>query len=237
MAYHHGIGDGGYPHSPHTPTPVADSTSWTGYGFVPPPQHIHQIPGSTPGATIGVQHVPVVGQQYVSNTVQSYVISKKKLSVSQGDWTITDQAGNSAFKVDGRIASMHSRRFLRDAAGNTILSMKKKVLSVHDTWEILTGNGDQVVATCRNSSVLQLKTSVDVMLVGKQTSTSTTTPDYQVKGDVLDWNLTVFRGRERAAVVSRQVTAKTVVLDRDSFDVAIFPGVDQVLVLALLALL
>lgn len=75
-----------------------------------------------------MQHAPVVGQQYVAQTVRSYAVSKKKISVSKGDWTITDQMGHSSFKVDGRVASMRDRRFLRDAAGNKILTMKKKVI-------------------------------------------------------------------------------------------------------------
>lgn len=204
------------------------------------PQNIQQSTGLTPGVTpgvaaLGTQHVPIVGQQYVSNTVQSYAVAKKKLSVSKGDWNITDQAGHSAFKVDGRIASMRDKRFLRDAAGNVILSMKKKLITMHDTWEILTGNGDQVIATCKKSSVVQFKTSMDVMLASSTTGKHT--PDYQVKGDFFDRNLTVFRGAEQAALVTRQITFTTVILDKDTFGVTIFPGVDQALVLALIVIM
>lgn len=79
------------------------------------------------GAGTGMQGV--VGQQFVSPTVQSFAVSKKKLSVSKGDWNITDQTGATVFKVSGRVASMRDKRFLLDAAGAKILTMKKKVSS------------------------------------------------------------------------------------------------------------
>lgn len=131
-----GINTMGTPGMNTTGAPGMHSTgpgTGMGGGYVQPPQNISQTTGLTPGAGtgagIGQQHIPVVGQQYVAQTVRSYAVSKKKLSVSKGDWTITDQVGHSSFEVDGRIASMRDKRFLRDAAGNKILTMKKKVES------------------------------------------------------------------------------------------------------------
>jgi uncharacterized protein YxjI len=227
-------------------------------GYVQPPQNIHQTTGVTPsagaatggygtgmtqpgaGAAMGgtglmQQHVPVVGQQYVAQTVKSYAVSKKKMSVSKGDWTITDQMGHSSFKVDGRIASMRDRRFLRDAAGNKILTMKKKLITMHDTWEILAGDSNTVLATCKKSSLVQFRTAMDVMLASSTTGKHT--PDYQVKGDFFDRNITIFRGAEQAALVTRQITFTTAILDKDTFGVTIFPGVDEAIIFALIVIM
>lgn len=256
MAYNQGLG-GGYPHTQPTnpamnPTgtttgmhhppgatamhPTGQSTGMGG-GYVQPPQNINQTTGLTgAGAGVGqMQHAPVVGQQYVAQTVRSYAVSKKKISVSKGDWTITDQMGHSSFKVDGRVASMRDRRFLRDAAGNKILTMKKKLITMHDTWEILAGDGDHVVATCKKSSLVQFKTAMDVMLASSTTGKHT--PDYQVKGDFFDRNITIFRGAEQAALVTRQITFTTAILDKDTFGVTVFPGVDEALVFALVVIM
>jgi len=251
MAYNQGLG-GGYPTNQATTTtpgmhptgatgihPGVQSTGMGGEGYVQPPQSISQTTGITPspgmGAGISQQHIPVVGQQYVAQTVRSYAVSKKKMSVSKGDWTITDQLGHNSFKVDGRIASMKDKRFLRDAAGNKILLMKKKLITLHDTWEILTGDGNHVLATCKKSSLVQFRTAMDVMLASSTTGKHN--PDYQVKGDFFDRNLTVFRGAEPAALVTRQITFTTAILGKDTFGVTIFPGVDEALVFALIVIM
>jgi len=233
MAYNQGLG-GGYPHA--HPTATAPGTQGAGAGYVQPPPSIQQTTGLVPG-TMGADHIPgiVIGQQHVAQTVRSYAVSKKKLSVSKGDWTITDQVGHSSFKVDGRVASMRDKRYLRDAAGNKILTMKKKLITMHDTWEILAGDGDKVVATCKKSSLVQFKTAMDVMLASSTTGKHT--PDYQVKGDFFDRNITIFRGAEQAALVTRQITFTAAILDKDTFGVTIFPGVDQALVFALIVIM
>jgi uncharacterized protein YxjI len=249
MAYNQGVG-GGYPpntnnpglHPTSTPGTNTAGTHSTGVGggnYVQPPQNIGQATGLTPGAGTGAgisqQHVPVVGQQYVAQTVRSYAVSKKKMSVSKGDWTITDQVGHNHYKVDGRVASMKDKRFLRDASGNKILTMKKKLITMHDTWEILAGDGNHVLATAKKSSLVQFKTAMDVMLTSSTTGKHN--PDYQVKGDFFDRNITVFRGAEQAALVTRQITFTTAILDKDTFGVTIFPGVDEAIVFALIIIM
>jgi uncharacterized protein YxjI len=151
------------------------------------------------GAMGGTGAMGVVGQQYVAQTVKSYAVTKKRMSVSGGDWTITDQMGQNAFRVDGRIASMRDRRFLRDASNNRILTMKKKLITLHDTWEIYAGESNTVLATCKKSSLVQVRTAMDVNLASSTTSKHN--PDYQVKGDFFDRNITIFRGVEQAALV------------------------------------
>jgi uncharacterized protein YxjI len=57
----------------------------------------------------------------------SFVITKHVISLSHGDWTIIDSSGKKAFKVDGKVLSVRDRKYLRDAAGNKILQIRKKV--------------------------------------------------------------------------------------------------------------
>jgi len=75
-----------------------------------------------------------------------------------------------------------------------------QLITLHDTWEILAGDGNHVLATVKKSSLVQFKTALDVNLASSTTGKHT--PDYQVKGDFFDRNATVFRGAEQAALVS-----------------------------------
>jgi uncharacterized protein YxjI len=79
--------------------------------------------------------------------------------------------------------------------------VRVQLITLHDTWEILGGNDDHVLATCKKSSLVQFKTAMDVMLASSTTGKHT--PDYQVKGDFFTRNITIFRGAEQAALVRK----------------------------------
>ncbi len=69
----------------------------------------------------------VAGPQYCLPQVSAYAVSKKVVSMSGGDWKITDATGRIVFKVSGRVASVRDKRFLRDPSNKTVLRMQKKV--------------------------------------------------------------------------------------------------------------
>jgi len=72
--------------------------------------------------------VVVTGPQYCLPHETTFAISKKVISFSGGDWTITDAAsGRKVFKVGGRLFSVRATKHLRDTAGHQILRMQKKV--------------------------------------------------------------------------------------------------------------
>lgn len=70
---------------------------------------------------------------------------------------------------------------------------------MHDSWQICSGDNDHVIATVKKSSLVQFRTAMDVMLASSPTGSHT--PDYQIKGDFFERNLTIFRGAEQAALV------------------------------------
>jgi hypothetical protein len=71
--------------------------------------------------------LPVVGHQFCAPYVVPLTVTKKALSISDGDFAITDANGALVLKVKGSIFSMRHRRVLLDAAGQPILSMQEKV--------------------------------------------------------------------------------------------------------------
>jgi hypothetical protein len=72
--------------------------------------------------------LPVVGHQFCAPYVVPLTVTKKALSLSDGDFAITDANGAVVLKVKGTIFSMRHRRVLLDAAGQPLLSMQEKVL-------------------------------------------------------------------------------------------------------------
>jgi hypothetical protein len=73
------------------------------------------------------QALVVVGPHFCLPYETSFAITKHVISLSHGDWTIIDSLGKKAFKVDGKVLSVRDRKYLRDAAGNKILQIRKKV--------------------------------------------------------------------------------------------------------------
>jgi hypothetical protein len=71
--------------------------------------------------------VAVLAQQFCAACVVPLTITKKALSLSDGDFTVTDANGGVVLRVKGAIFSVRHRRVLVDAAGQPILTMADKV--------------------------------------------------------------------------------------------------------------
>jgi hypothetical protein len=87
---------------------------------------------------------------------------------------------------------------------NVMFWVALQLVTMHDTWQICSGDNENVIATCKKSSLVQVRTSMDVMLASSPTGNHTA--DYQLKGDFFDRNLTVFRGAEQAALVPYHIS-------------------------------
>jgi uncharacterized protein YxjI len=52
---------------------------------------------------------------------------KEILHISDGNFEVKDSVDNVVFKVKGKIATLRGRRVLYDAAGNPIVTIRRKV--------------------------------------------------------------------------------------------------------------
>lgn len=55
-------------------------------------------------------------------------VVKKAISLSGGDFVVTDANGAEMLRVKGAVFSVHDRRVLHDAAGQPLVSMREKVV-------------------------------------------------------------------------------------------------------------
>ncbi|KAH8933663.1 hypothetical protein BDL97_18G041800 [Sphagnum fallax] len=224
--------DQGYPphvdNPPGTPSPppsqYAAQASNQGYQQ----QQQQQPTSGSSGAMV------VVAPEYCLPSAISLAVTKKVLSFSGGDWTISDPAGNIVFRVDGKVWTVRNRMYLVDAAGYKVISMQRKILSFHAAWHMYAGDSEQLVCTVKKSSILQLRPSMNVFLAS---NTTERIPDFTLKGNFLERNLTIFHGQEAIAQVTRQITFTNLLIDKDTFGITVFPGADYAFVIALLVIM
>ena len=72
--------------------------------------------------------VAVVSPQFCAPHAVPLTVTKKAISLSGGDFVVTDANGAEMLRVNGAIFSVHDRRVLLDAAGQPLLSMREKVI-------------------------------------------------------------------------------------------------------------
>nr|CAB3456131.1 unnamed protein product [Digitaria exilis]CAB3503293.1 unnamed protein product [Digitaria exilis] len=144
------------------------------YGAPPPPQ--------MPAAPMPVA---VVSPQFCAPYAVPMTVTKKAVSLSGGDFVVTDANGAEMLRVKGAFFSMHDRRVLRDAAGQPLVSMRGKVLSMHNRWEVYRGdstNASDLLFTVKKTAVFQLRTEITRkytaanLLLGKDTFVVTVFP-------------------------------------------------------------
>jgi uncharacterized protein YxjI len=192
-------------------------------------QGLYPAPSRTAGGA-----APVVGPQYCLPHPASFAVVKHVLSLSEGDWTINDAAGNTVFKVSGRAVSIRDRRYLLDAAGNKLLRMQKKILTLHDTWYVYHGDSEHLICTVKKSALVQLKPSMDIFLAS---NTTESVPDYKLAGNFLERDMMVYFGQQPIAQMTREITLVNMAVGKDTFGVTVFPGGDYAFVFALVVIM
>uniref|UniRef100_R7WDB3 Protein LURP-one-related 15 n=1 Tax=Aegilops tauschii TaxID=37682 RepID=R7WDB3_AEGTA len=195
--------------------------------------------------------LPVVGHQFCAPYVVPLTVTKKALSLSDGDFAITDANGAVVLKVKGAIFSIRSRRTILDGAGMPLLTMQEKVFSMHHRWEVFRGdstNAGDLLFTVKTTSLIQLKTEMDVFLAG---NTAQQVCDFKIKGSYFDRSCVFYLGDSnnmvaqlrnvtnynRTPQMSRKLTVSNVLLGRDTFSVTVFPHVDYVFIASLVVIL
>lgn len=197
----------------------------------------HPPPSQPPPGFSG--QVAVVGPQFCAPYPVDLTITKKAISLTDGDFIVTDTNGGIVFKVKGTFLSLRDHRVLLDAAGNPLLSMQQKIMSAHRRWLVYRGDSsdkNDLVFTVRKSSIFQLHTQLDVFLAA---NTSENACDYKIKGSYMERSCTIYVGDSNAIIAQMSKIHKmvNVMLGKDTFGVTVYPNVDYAFISALIVVL
>ena len=145
-----------------------------------------------------------------------YLLREKLLSFGDDFWIENDR-GERIFKVDDKVLRVRDTVVIRDARGNELFKIQKRLLRARDTMAI-ERDGDKV-ATVKKALITPLRDRFAVELEDGGR--------LDVEGDILDHEYQVTRDGIPVANISKRWFRV-----RDTYGVAIVPGQDDALVLA-----
>ncbi|XP_022157259.1 protein LURP-one-related 10 [Momordica charantia] len=184
--------------------------------------------------------VAVISPQYCAPYPVDLRITKKLMTLAEGGFAVTDVNGTLMFKIKGSVFSLHDRRLLLDAAGNPVISFHQKLLSAHRKWYAYRGESSDskdLLFTVKKSSVIQLRTQLDVVLARNDASESSC--DFKIKGSWMERSCTIYLGDGSTIIAQmhKQHNLQSIVFDKDTFGVTVYPNVDYGFIVALVVIL
>jgi uncharacterized protein YxjI len=142
---------------------------------------------------------------------------QEKLFAIGDDFWIENEAGERAFKVNGKALRVRDTLVLESPRGEELYSIQQKMLHIRDTMDI--ERDGRKIATVKKALVTPLRDRFSIDVDDGE--------DMEAKGNVVDHEYKIERGGNQIAEVSRRWFRV-----RDTYGVEIKPGEDDVLVLA-----
>jgi len=146
-----------------------------------------------------------------------YQMRQKMASIGDDYWIENDR-GQKVFKVDGKALRVRQTLKFEDAHGDELAKIQEKMLRVKDSMEIEGPSGEKM-AMVKKAMVTPVRERWTVKIKNG--------PDLEVKGNIVDHEYTIGEGRDKVAEVSKKWFRV-----RDSYGVAIDPGQDDIVILA-----
>ncbi|EOA33449.1 hypothetical protein CARUB_v10020946mg [Capsella rubella] len=181
----------------------------------------------------------IVDPKYCSPHPVDLAIVRKLMKVTHGNFVITNFNGCLLFKVKDPFFSLHDKRILLDGSGAQIMTLKGKIVSMHDRWQVFRGGstapGD-LLYTVKRSSMIQLRAKLDVFLAHNKEERKC---DFRVKGTWSERSCVVYAGESDAIVAQmhEKETLQSVFLGKDNYSVTVYPNVDYAFISSLILIL
>jgi uncharacterized protein YxjI len=147
-----------------------------------------------------------------------YQMRQKLVSIGN-DFFIENEQGQKVFKVDGKAVRVRDTLIFRDMQGKELCKIQERIARVKDSMEV-EGPGGERLAMVKKAIITPVRDRWTVK-VGNG-------PDLDVQGNILDHEYHIGEGRDKVAEVSKKWFRV-----RDSYGVAIDPGQNDVLILAI----
>jgi len=146
-----------------------------------------------------------------------YQMRQKMVSIGDDFWIENDK-GQKVFKVDGKALRVRQTLIIEDAHGTELAKIQERMLRVKDSMEIEGPHGEKL-AMVKKALITPIRERWVVKVKNG--------PDLEVQGNILDHEYSIGEGRDKIAEVSKKWFRL-----RDSYGVAIDPGQDDAIILA-----
>ena len=144
---------------------------------------------------------------------------RQKLVAFGDDFWIENEAGQRAFKVDGKMLRVRDTLFFEDMQGQTLCKIQEKLVRVRDT-KTIEGPNDELLATVRKALITPLRDRWTVKIGDG--------PDLDVQGNILNHQYTIEEGGRKIAEVSKKWFRLA-----DTYGVQIESGQNDIVILAI----
>ena len=145
-----------------------------------------------------------------------YLIREKFFHITE-DSVISDENQQPVFQVNGKLFSIHNTLTMRDMQGNEVATVRKHLIALRPTYEIL--HGGQEVAEVRKRFFTPFGDRFVIDIPGPD--------DLEMKGNIFEHEYQVTRGGNVVATVSKRWFSLT-----DTYAVEIAAGENVPVILA-----
>jgi uncharacterized protein YxjI len=145
-----------------------------------------------------------------------YLLREKLFHITE-DSVITDENQQPVYQVNGKLFSLHNTLTMRDMAGNEVVTVRKHLIALRPTFEIL--HAGQEVAEMRKRLFTPFGDRFVVDIPGPD--------DLDINGNVFEHEFQVTRGGQVVATISKRWFSLA-----DTYAVDIAPGENAPLILA-----
>ena len=147
---------------------------------------------------------------------------RQKLVSFGDDYWIENAQGQRVFFVDGKAFLLREHLAFKDMQGTELAAIQEKVMHIKDTYSIYR-NGN-VLATVKKALITPLRQRFDVHVAGGE--------NMEAEGNILDHEYEIHAGPARVAEVSKKWFQVA-----DTYGVDLAPGTDDILILAITAVI
>jgi uncharacterized protein YxjI len=145
-----------------------------------------------------------------------YQMREKMFAIGDDFW-IENEAGERAFKVNGKALRIRDTLVLEDPSGAELMTIQEKKVRVRDTMEI--EQDGHTVATVKKALVSPLRDRFAIEVEGGE--------DMEAKGNIVNHEYKIERGGDEVAEVSKRWFRV-----RDTYGTQIAPDQNDALILA-----
>ncbi|KAI3911501.1 hypothetical protein MKW98_010388 [Papaver atlanticum] len=186
-----------------------------------------------PNATTETPRIP---KQISDREVEVLTVWKKSLLFNCNGFTVFDTKGNLVFRVDNYRAGNKTEIFLMDASGKSLLTIRRKNLSLTDNWMVFDGETSVNPRFLVKKPVNFLTTKNLARVISCQGNNKELM--YEIIGSYAQRCVAVYDNRKRlVAEIQRKEAKAGVTFGGDVFKLIVQPEIDQAVAMALVILM